>query len=101
MHREFEEICQILIEEIPDKSRRGLWSNHVSKHTELVINAFGGLNLNAHGDVTSKASLAEVSKRVGNKAYLFRGNSKHAPLLAAIKDIHGEEKMWELISNCD
>ena len=101
MHREFEAICQILVEEIPDINHRGLWSNNVFKHTELVVNTFGGFNLNAHGDTRGKASLADVSKRVGDKAYLYQGNSKHAPLLAAIKDIYGEEKMWDLISKCD
>jgi hypothetical protein len=32
---------------------------------------------------------------------LYTGNSLHAPLLAAIQDLYGEQEMWEKISNCD
>jgi len=101
MHRNFEEICQILVEEIPDKARRGLWSNNVFKHTDLVVETFGGFNLNPHGDSKGEASLAEVHRRTNRKATLYKGHSMHAPLLTAIQDIYGEEKMWEMISNCD
>jgi len=101
MHRQFEDICQILVEEIPDKARRGLWSNNVFKHTDLVVETFGGFNLNPHGDKKGEVSLAEVHRRTNGKASLYKGHSMHAPLLTAIQDIYGEEKMWELISNCD
>ncbi|WP_044529611.1 hypothetical protein, partial [Herbaspirillum sp. B65] len=30
MHRDFEGICRVFVEEIPDKERRGLWTNKSS-----------------------------------------------------------------------
>lgn len=101
MHRNFEEVCKVLEEEIPDKNKRGLWSNNVFKHTELVVKTFGGFNLNAHGDTKGIESLREVRKLAGSKAYLYKNHSMHAPLLTAIKDLYGEEEMWEMISKCD
>jgi len=101
MHKQFSEICKILVEEIPDKSKRGLWSNNVFKHTDLVVETFGGFNLNPHGDKKGEMSLKEVHRRTYGKATLYTGHSMHAPLLTAIKDLYGEDEMWERISNCD
>jgi len=101
MHRQFEEICKILVDEIPNKHQRGLWSNNVFKYTDLVVEVFGGFNLNPHGDAKGEMSLAEVYRRTGGKGNLYEGNSVHAPLLTAIKDLYGEEDMWDRISNCD
>ena len=101
MHRQFEEICEILVEEIPEKEKRGLWSNNVFKHTDLVVKVFGGFNLNPHGDKKGEMSLKEVYRRTGGIGNLYEGNSMHAPLLVAIKDLYGEEEMWNKISNCD
>lgn len=101
MHKQFEEICKILVQEIPEKSRRGLWSNNVFKHTDLVVDVFGGFNLNPHGDKKGEESLAELYKKSGGVGNLYKGNSLHAPLLTAIKDLYGEQEMWEKIANCD
>lgn len=101
MHRQFTEICKILVEEIPDKNKRGLWSNNVFKHTDLVVDTFGGFNLNPHGDKKGEMSLSEVYRRTNGKGNLYSGNSVHAPLLTAIKDLYGEVEMWDKISRCD
>jgi organic radical activating enzyme len=101
MHRQFEDICKILVEEIPQKEKRGLWSNNVFKYVDLVVEVFGGFNLNPHGDKNGEMSLQEVYRRTGGIGNLYTGNSMHAPLLVAIKDLYGEEEMWSKISNCD
>lgn len=101
MHRDFEQLCQIFIEEIPEKSRRGLWSNNVFKHAELAAATFGTFNMNTHGDAKGTESLRDLYLRTNKKGNLFIGNSLHAPLLTALKDLYSEEDMWKLISQCD
>jgi len=101
MHRDFEALCEILVEEIPEKERRGLWTSHAYKHTDLAIEVFGVFNLNPHGDPKSVESLSDLYTRSEGVRNLYEGHSQHAPLLAAIKDIYGEEEMWERIAACD
>lgn len=101
MHRQFEELCKIIVEEVPDKNQRGLWTNHVFKHESLAVETFGWFNLNDHGDDKGAASLRSLHRASGGKGNLWTGNSMHAPLLTAIKDLYGEEEMWKRISECD
>ena len=101
MHRDFSSICEIIVEERPDKSKRGLWTNNAYKHTDLAVEVFGMFNLNAHGDPKGIESLRELFARAEGPSNLYEGNSEHAPLLTAIKDLYGEEEMWAKISTCD
>lgn len=101
MHKEFELLCQIFAEEIPEKSKRGLWSNNVFKHAELAAATFGTFNMNTHGDTKGTESLRDLYLRTNKKGNLFMGNSIHAPLLTALKDLYPEQEMWQLISQCD
>lgn len=101
LHREFEEICKIIKEEIPDKERRGLWTNNAYKHQDIILDTFGSFNLNPHNDDKGVMSLKELHKKSGGKGLLWEGNSEHAPLLVAIKDLYGEKEMWARISQCD
>lgn len=97
MHRDFEGICEVLREEIPDKSRRGLWTNNVFKHAELARETFGVFNLNAHDDARGLASL-EPLKDLG---WYYTGHSEHSSILAAVRDFHAPREMWQKISRCD
>lgn len=101
MHREFESICQILVEEIPEKRKRGLWTNNAYDHVDLAVEVFGHFNLNPHGDERGTASLTELYHKAEGAKNLYVGNSMHAPLLTAIRDIYDEEEMWDRISHCD
>lgn len=99
MHRNFREICEILVAEVPDKRRRGLWTNNVFKHGALAEETFGGFNLNPHGDERGVESLRHLRELgVGN---YYSGHSSHSPLLTAVRDLFDEEEMWERISHCD
>jgi len=99
MHRNFVEICNIFAEEFPDKSRRGLWTNNIFKHEDIATRTFGGFNLNAHNSQRGKQSLRGLkSLKIGN---YYDGNSVHAPLLTAVKDLFPEDEMWGRISKCD
>jgi hypothetical protein len=100
MHRDFEGVCRIFREEIPNKAQRGLWSNNIFKHEKVVKDTFGGFNLNAHGSLRGIKSLKALYRKVktGN---LYLEHSSHSPLLTAVKDLFDTQEMWERISKCD
>ncbi|MBY6241850.1 radical SAM protein [Methylosinus sp. Sm6] len=97
MHRRFEDICAILVEEIPEKERRGLWTNNVFKFAELAKETFGIFNLNPHGVERGVKSLEPL--REGS--WYHAGHSSHSPLLTAMQDLFDETEMWERIGRCD
>jgi len=104
MHRDFEELCRIFQEEVPNKLQRGLWTNNYFKHRPIIEETFGTFNLNSHGEARAEANLLDLHKTVsGNGAlsWFYGGHSEHAPLLTAVKDLFPEKEMWERISNCD
>lgn len=106
MHRNFEELCEIFVQEVPDQFQRGLWSNNVFKYTDLIRKTFGGLNLNTHNNPRATEKLVELYDemvtRKGFNGGLYMKNSEHAPLLTAVKDLaQDEEDMWDKIANCD
>ena len=100
MHRDFEKICEIFEQEIPEKKQRGLWSNNIFKHEKIITKVFGGFNLNAHGSSRGIRSLKKLYKSV-KKGNLYLNHSHHSPLLTAVSDLYSEEEMWKKISQCD
>lgn len=105
MHPKFPELCRIFVEEIPNRLQRGLWTNNPFKHEKLCEETFGTFNLNAHG---AKRALDPIKRmtdhaqRNGAIVWTYMGNSVHAPLLTAVKDIYrDEETMWDKISKCE
>lgn len=104
MHRNFEELCRIFEEEVPNKLQRGLWTNNYFKHRELCEKTFGTFNLNSHGEQRAEQGLTELAaaaRSSGGVAWNYRGHSNHAPLLTAVKDLYPEQEMWDRISSCD
>jgi hypothetical protein len=99
MHRNFKEICEIFAEEIPEKERRGLWTNNIFKHSEIAERTFGAFNLNPHGDARGVESLQGL-RRLGIGNY-WEGHSSHSPLLTAVRDLFPEDEMWDRISKCE
>lgn len=97
MHRQFTDLCRIFVEEVPNKNQRGLWTNNIFKHAALAEETFGIFNLNPHGVERGIKSLASL-KDIG---WYHEAHSTHSPLLTAVKDLFGEEEMWERISRCD
>ena len=80
-HPQFPALCEIMVEQIPEKRRRGLWTGMPLKkheHRALVRDVFGYLNHNRH-----------------------RSPCVHQPVLVAVQDvIRDEKRMWELIDAC-
>ena len=96
MHRNFKELCEIFVAEVPDKMRRGLWTNNVFKHSDLAQDVFGVFNLNPHDLPRGIKSLAKL-RSIG---WYYEGTSRHFPLLTAGKDLFEETEMWDRISEC-
>lgn len=104
MHRNFEELCAIFREEVPNKMQRGLWTNNYFKHRAVIEETFGTFNMNSHGQARAEGNLLDLHKKVqgeGALSWTYGGNSKHSSILTAVKDLHPEAEMWERISNCD
>jgi hypothetical protein len=97
----FEEICAIFREEVPDKTRRGLWSNRLFGHGAICRETFHGphSNINVH---RNRAAFEEI-RRDWPKARPF-GHlrpSIHGSWWTAIQDlIPDEAERWELIGKC-
>lgn len=100
LHPKFAELCQIFAEEVPEKSRRGLWSNNVFDHQQVIADTFGFFNLNPHDDGKGLASMERLKELLPSIQY-YKGSSHHAPILAAVRDLYPEQEMWEKISRCD
>ena len=101
MHPDFPALCDIIAEEMPDKSKRGLWTNNFFKHRDLADRTFGFFNLNPHGDARGEKSLAPYRKRSRYGLAYHSGHSVHSPILTAVRDLFDEEGMWDRISKCD
>ena len=98
MHPKFKELCQIFVEEIPNKMQRGLWTNNFFKHGKLCQDTFGTFNLNSHGNDRAEPHLESLhnnAKAAGALSWFYKGQSDHAPILTAIKDLYPEDEMWE------
>lgn len=105
VHTKFAELCKIFQEEIPDQRQRGLWTNNIFKHSEIIEETFGGLNLNPHNmDRAIGALKLLYDKMVIQRGYnggFYVGHSHHAPILTAVKDLYEPEQMWDKIASCD
>ncbi len=101
LNKYFTELCAIFVEEIPVKRQRGLWSNNVFKYQELIRDTFGFFNLNPHNDERCIDSFKKLRDVIPGISF-YEGNSTHAPLLTAVRDvIPHETAMWDAIAGCD
>ena len=105
VHTQFEKLCEVFREEIPNQFQRGLWTNNYFKHREVIEQTFGALNLNPHNVERANKPLKDLYKKMveerGFNGGYYEKNSHHAPLLTAVKDLYPEQEMWERISRCD
>jgi hypothetical protein len=82
-HPRFADLCQVLIEEVPDQRQRGLWCNDLLKHGQIVRDTFyplGRFNMNAHAD---EAAAAEIDRWLPGKLIASSRNNAawHSPIL--------------------
>jgi hypothetical protein len=106
LHPQFEELSRLFAELIPDKRRRGLWSNNIMGHGQVIREVYGYFNLNVHRSV---AAADEVRRDLPGVAIWGEDREAwHSPVLVAIKDMVGKEggpandkAMWDAIRGCD
>lgn len=105
MHTKFKELCEIFVDEVPNQEQRGLWTNNIFKHAQIIERTFGFFNLNPHDNQRAVPPLEglvnKVSANQGRHFQVYRGASHHAPLLTAVKDLYPENEMWDRIVSCD
>ena len=104
MHPKFKELCEIFVEEIPNKMQRGLWTNNFFKHGKLCEETFGTFNMNSHGNDRAEPHLEALHNKVkaaGALSWFYKGQSDHAPIMTAIQDLFPEDEMWDMITKCD
>jgi len=83
IHPDFYEICKLYQKYIPDKNKRGLWTNGMNwdKYEDIIKETFFYKDI-VYNDHTEPEAV-------------------HQSLLVAAKDVVEDEKyMWELIDNC-
>jgi hypothetical protein len=102
-HSRFPDLCQIMVEEVPNPRQRGLWANDLLSHGALVrdVFQFSRLNLNAHAD---RAAAAEIDKWLpGRLIESSRASASwHSPVLMNYRDFGISEPEWiEARENCD
>lgn len=104
VHPKFPELVKILCDEIPEQRRRGLWTNNLMKHGDLVRKSFypnGRFNLNAHCD---SDAAKEFDKWLPGKIIETsrRRMSWHSPILLAYNDMGLTYDKWvKYRENCD
>lgn len=105
VHSKFAELCKIFQEEVPDQRQRGLWTNNIFKHKDIVEETFGGFNLNPHNMERAIGGLKALYDKMviqrGFNGGFYVGHSHHAPILTAVKDLYAPKEMWEKIATCD
>lgn len=102
IHPEFEELCRIFREEVPNQDQRGLWSNRLFGHGAVCRETFGPYcNLNVHG---SREAWDEIRRDWPEARPIPAGLSEpstHGPIFGSMRDLDiTDNQMWELIGKC-
>lgn len=102
LHPQFEELCEIFRQEVPDQHQRGLWSNRLFGKGAVCRKTFSPIhsNLNVHGSV---AAYREIQRDWPEARVLEAGlgMSRHGPIFGAPQDLgYGEAEMWEAVGKC-
>lgn len=104
VHPKFADLMQVLIEEVPEQRQRGIWTNDLMQHGELVRDVFyphGRFNLNAHADPEAAAEMDRwLSGRIIESSR--SRPSWHSPILLDWRDMGLSEAEWiEARESCD
>lgn len=103
IHPQFEELCAIFRQEIPNKEQRGLWSNNLFGHGKLCRETFHGphCNLNVH---QSQKAWDEIVRDWPEARLIHSGlqdKSMHGPIFGSMTELGlTEAEMWRKVSTC-
>lgn len=95
-HPKFADLMQVLVEEVPNQRQRGIWTNNLMGHGQLVREVFyphGRFNLNVHA---SPEAAAEIDKWLPGRLIESSRNqpSWHSPILLDWRDMGLSEAEW-------
>lgn len=103
IHPQFEELCDVFRQEVPDIDQRGLWSNRLFGHGPVCQKTFcpEHSNLNVHGNRDAyeemKAGWPECKPLIAGT----EGPSQHSPIWGSMLDLGlTESEMWSRVSQC-
>ncbi len=95
LHPQFPTLCEMLVELVPDKAARGLWTGVPRDwekhrlHAEVIEETFGYFNRNYH----DPAAMAREG--------LSAGDCYHQPILAAVRELAPDRAtLWRWIEDC-
>lgn len=102
LHPNFDELCDIFQQEIPNVQQRGLWSNRLWGHGKKCRETFGPHhNLNVH---QVQEAWDEIKRDWPEASPIPAGltsPSHHGPIFGSMLDLGVSEKdMWEKIGGC-
>lgn len=103
-HPRFAELMEILVEEVPEQRKRGLWASNLLKHGALCREVFwpnGHFNLNAHAD--PKAA-DEIDRWLPGKLIKKSRSAPalHGPVAMDRRDFGVSDEAWEAMrEKCD
>lgn len=93
LHPKFEELMEVYVELVPEMRQRGLWTNNLGKHADLVRRVFhpsGRTNLNAHG---RREAFQSMQDALPGK-WVWLDSSWHSPIMVDWKDLGMSEEEW-------
>lgn len=103
VHPQFPEICEIVKRLIPNQAQRGLWTNNLHNHGDLIRETFwphGRFNLNVHGDLEAAAEMNRCLP--GKPIFGESGRDHHGGMLMDYRDYGLTEEQWiEKREKCD
>ena len=94
-HPKFEEICEILCEEVPNQRQRGLWTNDLLGKGESAKKTFwphGRFNINLHQNSNAADEVREWLP--GVRIVGENQASWHSPILMNYRDFGISEEQW-------
>lgn len=103
IHPEFEKLCEIFREEIPNQDQRGLWSNRLFGHGKVCRETFSPIhsNLNVH---QVQEAYDEIKRDWPEARVLHSGlenPSHHGPIFGSMTELGmSEDEMWDKIGSC-
>lgn len=108
LHPKFTEMCQVLVEEVPNKDQRGLWANDLRGKAALCRETFSAAHSNLNVHRGQKAYL-EIEKdwpeAIAARSQFMNASlnqpSLHGSIFNAMQDVIPDEgQRWEKISKC-
>lgn len=103
LHPNFEEMCSVFREEIPNKEQRGLWANDLFGTGAVCRETFHGphSNLNVHQDRRAWDEIRATWPEAMPIPAGLHEKSMHGPIFGSMTDVGiPEAEMWERVSKC-